>query len=253
MTRPENARDRWLRCRTPRPRSHTVLVCFPHAGGSASAYLAWTPLLPPGVELRVVQYPGREDRFGLTPPTGMDALVAGALPEIEALEGRRLALFGHSMGGAAAHETVRRLHARGRRVHHLFVSGRQPPQHHRGGDLHTRDDDALLSELARLDPDNREVLAQRELMALMLPAIRADYRLIETYDPVPAPPLDCPITALVGDADDELTPAEAADWKLMTTGGADVHTFEGNHFFVASRREDVVALVVRVLVGGGRW
>lgn len=39
------------------------LVCFPHAGGTASSYAPWRGRLDDRIELVSVRYPGREDRL----------------------------------------------------------------------------------------------------------------------------------------------------------------------------------------------
>lgn len=237
--------SRWLRCYRPRPPAATKLICLPHAGGSASAYRAWPDRAGAGIEVHAVQYPGREDR--LTDPfiDRMDALVEAIVTELAATRLGRFAFFGHSMGGAVAYEVTVRLRALGLpEPTHLFVSGRQPPEHHRGGTLHTKDDQALVDELVRLRPANAELMAEPDLASIVLPVVRNDYRLIETYQPTDAPPLTCPITALVGEHDTELTVHEAADWAGRTRGKARLHTFPGDHFYLVDHRAAVIDTVV---------
>lgn len=237
-----------LRCYQQRPTAATRLICFPHAGGAASAFRAWTDRLGQDVELHVAQYPGREDRLSEPFVDTMDALVAQLTSEVAPLTARRFAFFGHSMGGAVAHEVALRLRQLGLPgPDHLFISGRQPPHHHRGGDLHTRDDDALRAELVRLKPANAELLAEPGLAAIVLPIVRNDYRLIETYRPRTTAPLPCPVTALVGDADTELTTAQAAAWDDCTSGPMTLHTFPGDHFYLVEHRDAVIAVVADAL------
>lgn len=240
--------SRWLRCYRPRPPAATKLICLPHAGGSASAFRAWPDRAGPDIEIHAVQYPGREDR--LTDPfiDRMDALVEAVTAEIAAAAFSRFALFGHSMGGAVAYEVAVRLRALGLPgPAHLFISGRQPPEHHRSGTLHTKDDQALVDELVRLRPANAELMAEPALARIVLPVVRNDYRLIETYRPAQADPLRCPITALVGEADTELTVAESAAWAGLTTGRVQPRTFPGDHFYLVDHRAAVIATVVDAL------
>lgn len=240
--------SRWLRCYRPRPQAATKLICFPHAGGAASAYRTWVEPVGPGIELYIVQYPGREDRLSEPFVDRMDTLVEQVTAEIAGLTAGRFALFGHSMGGAVAHEVALRLRGLGRPApDHLFISGRQPPAHHRGGHVHTRDDRAMADELIRLKPTNAELLAEPELAAIVLPMVRNDYRLIETYRPRHAAPLHAPITVLIGNADTELTAAQARDWDACTDGPVRMHTFPGDHFYLVEHRGAVIDIITDTL------
>ncbi|NEE02714.1 thioesterase II family protein [Phytoactinopolyspora halotolerans] len=239
---------RWLRCLQPRPDAATRLICLPHAGGSASAYRAWPQLVGERIEVHTVQYPGREDRFGEPFVDDMATAVDRIAAEIAPLTRRRYALFGHSMGGAIAYEVAALLDRRGLPAPaHLFVSGRQPPVHHRGGTVHTWDDDRLGTELLRLSPANADLLSEPELAALVLPIVRNDYRLIERYRPGERTVLPVPITALIGSDDGELTVAEAGDWASYTDRAFRLHEFPGDHFYLVDRRRAVTDLVAATL------
>src|SRR5689334_14969295 len=91
---------RYRRVTDPRLR----LVCFPHAGGSASAYRSWAALLPSDVDMLAVQYPGRQDRLAEPCLVAMEQLTDAIVTALAPLCDRPLALFGHSMGASLAHE-----------------------------------------------------------------------------------------------------------------------------------------------------
>lgn len=240
--------DPWLRRWPVRPEARTQLVCFPHAGGSASAFRAWSGLLPDAVELVVVQYPGREDRFGEPMVDDMARLVERIADALERAIDRPHVLFGHSMGSAVAYETAQELHRRGvPGLRRLVASGREAPVRARGGEVHRGDDDALCTELTRLGGTATEVLADPDLRRAVLGYVRNDYRLIETYRPVPAPPLGCPITVFTGTDDPELSVADAAAWAPLGDGRVDVQAFPGGHFYLGPERAEVVAALLRRL------
>ncbi|GAA4004603.1 alpha/beta fold hydrolase [Allokutzneria multivorans] len=223
---------RWLRCRTPRAAARTRLVCFPHAGGSASFFGTWGAGLPQDVELWAVQFPGREDRIADAVPASMAEVVAGVLADLGPLLDRPLALFGHSMGAVAAYEVARALEARGEAPTRVFASARHAPDELVGGDIHLRDDAGLVEEVVRVGGAGAEVLkANPELWPVFLPAIRADYRVEETYRHLAGAPLRAPITAVVGEDDSEVTPAQAERWSDFTTGGFDLRVVPGDHFY----------------------
>lgn len=237
-------RDGWLRRYPAGAAPRLRLVCFPHAGGAASAYSQWPARLPANVELITVQYPGRQDRFCEPFVESMDemvALVVAALgPELDL----PVALFGHSMGSAIAFEVACRLpvaplalFASGRAALHLV----KPSTHGTGSDA------ALLAEVRRLDPGNAAVYDDVELRELVLPAVRADYRLIESYRPTPGARVAVPIVVYTGDADPSCPVPDVRAWSALTTASCQVRVFAGGHFFLVPREAELLADVVRRL------
>ncbi|MDH6108772.1 pyochelin biosynthetic protein PchC [Kitasatospora sp. MAP12-15] len=239
----------WLRCYRPRPAATVRLVCFPHAGSGAGAFRGWPELLPPWIELLAVQYPGREDRFTEPLLTDLSATADALADELAGLDDRPLALFGHSMGAALAHEVALRSADRGRpEPVHLVVSAREPVEHVVAGTVHLGGDEALRAELARLGGSSRLLLADAELWQLLAPVIRADYQLIETYRPAPGRLLGCPVTAFAAEHDTELTLDQARDWAHCTTGPFALRTFPGDHFYLVPHRERVLAALAACLL-----
>ncbi|MFF3662132.1 thioesterase II family protein [Streptomyces olivochromogenes] len=240
----QEADNPWVRRFTPCPPSAPRLICFPHVGGAASAYLALSRALAPHVEVLALQYPARQDRRHEPHPGSVPGLadgVAGALSTV--LDDRPYAFFGHSMGALLAFETARRTAAAGvRGPVRLFASARRAPSVPRAEAVHLRDDAGLLAEIRRLSGTDRQVLEDEELLALALPTIRADYRAVETYRYVPAAPLDCPVTVFAGDRDTETdTPDLVAEWAGLTTADTDLRVFAGGHFYLDGRAEEVAA------------
>ncbi|MGC0155692.1 thioesterase II family protein [Chromobacterium vaccinii] len=235
----------WFRCYQPRPQAKRRLICLPHAGGSASFYRSWCHLLPTDVELIAVQYPGHEDRLAEPMMDEMGPLADKLAWQIRPLLDRPYLLFGHSMGAAVAHEICLRLREQGLRLpERLVVSAREAPCRHRGGGWHLADDEALLEELSRLDEAAAALRTSVEMRALFLPAIRNDYRLIETYRPrAGLPPLPLPISAFIGHADAELSQDEAAAWSGHGDGGFELRGFFGGHFYLRHNSAVVTALL----------
>ncbi|WP_262391324.1 thioesterase II family protein [Nocardiopsis sp. CNR-923] len=225
-----------------------VLVLFPHAGGSASFYRGWADLLPEGCELWVVQYPGREDRITEPLVPDMTELADAIAAELAPRLGGPYAVFGHSMGSAVAYETVRRLQEgpAGPPVH-LFVSGRRVPSRQVRSRVHLLDDDGLVEIIEAMGATPAGILDDPEMRSLVLPVVRNDYRLIETYRPVAVPALDTPTTALAGAEDPTVTPDEVKEWARMTTRGCDIEVLPGGHFFPVHQRARVIETILRAL------
>ncbi|WP_413805559.1 thioesterase II family protein [Streptomyces sp. OE57] len=257
-TRAPRSRTAWLRIPRPRRRPRLRLVCFPHAGGAARFFYPWLRSLPPDVELVAAQYPGRDDRVDESPVDRMDELaepLAEAMAEAarDGAEEAPTVLFGHSMGAAVAFETARRLTARDPgAVHGLFVSAHPAPADTRRGDIHRREEAELVAELRRLGGTDPALFDDAATRDLLLPAVRADFRLIECYRYRPGPPLDCPVTAVVGTEDTGVTTRHAEGWRSYTTGPFTLRAMRGDHFYLIPRRGELVAYLLTSLgVRGG--
>jgi pyochelin biosynthesis protein PchC len=220
--------------RRPRPVPHPLgrLVCFGPAGSAASFFNGWVPHLPPSVELLAAQLPGREDRVDEPPVEDLPAL-ADVLAEALVPNDRPLVLFGHSLGAVLAYEVACRLEAlRATGVGALCVSGRPAPGHERDDRLHQADDDALWADVRRLGGTEAEVLDHPALRELLLPVVRSDYRLSETYVPPAGPRLRCRVAAVIGDRDPEVTADEAKAWQDVTGGPFTFAMLPGGHFYL---------------------
>jgi medium-chain acyl-[acyl-carrier-protein] hydrolase len=224
----------WFTSQRPNPRARLRLFCFPYAGGGAAIYRLWPQSLPSEVEVSVAQLPGRGTRLREQPFTGLDALVRAAAEAIAPSLDRPFALFGHSMGAMIGFELARRLREQGGpQPERLFVSGRPAP-HLPDHDHFTYNlpEAELRRELLRLNGTPREVLEHPELMELMLPLLRADFSVVETYVYRPGEPLGCPITAFGGLRDAEVSPEQLEAWREQTVGEFSLRMLPGGHFFL---------------------
>src|SRR5215471_3421821 len=147
MTSATADRDTWLRRYHPCDDGGPQLVCFPHAGGSASYFFPLSALLAPDVEVLAAQYPGRQDRRHEPGVESIDALAASLAPLLNRPRERPYAFFGHSMGAVVAYEVCRRMSASGVPGPDLLIaSGRRAPSRYRPSDVHRRSDEGLLDE-----------------------------------------------------------------------------------------------------------
>ncbi|MBV8541201.1 MAG: thioesterase [Pseudonocardiales bacterium] len=220
------------------------LVCFPHAGGAASYFLSFSRSLAAVLEVVAVQYPGRQDRRREPCCDSMTELADRVLRVLKPLTDRPLALFGHSMGAIAAFEVARRLENEpGVSLVALFVSGRRAPSRYRAERVHQKDDAGLVAEIRALSGTDARILDSEELLRMTLPAVRGDYRAIETYRYQDGPKLRCPIHSLVGAADPQATIEEVAAWEEHTTGRFTISVFPGGHFYLNEHQVDIAGAV----------
>lgn len=225
-------RDSWIRRFHAAPGAHSRLLCLPHAGGAASYFFGVSQRLTPRVEVLAVQYPGRQDRYREPCVDSVEGLAEHVTTALTPWLDRPLALFGHSMGAAVAFEVATRLERTGIVPTALFVSGRRAPSRFREETVHLRDDDGIIAEVRQLSGTDDQVLAEDDLIRMALPAIRNDYRAIETYRGRPGATVSCPVHALVGDDDPKATVDEVDAWRDHTTGGFELHLFPGGHFYL---------------------
>jgi len=250
MTTASPDTELWLRRYAPAPEADTVLVCFPHAGGSATFYASMARALAPAIDVLAVQYPGRQDRRATPCIDDLGTLAAAVLPSITPWTGRRIALFGHSMGAVVAFETARLLEEAGVDIASLIVSGRRAPSRHRDEFVHRRDDDGMIEELKSLAGTDTAVLGDEELIRMVLPAIRGDYRAAESYRYRPGAPLRCPVVALTGDNDPKAGLDEVEAWQEHTAGRFRFRQWPGGHFYLSQYQAEVLDLL-RSEVGRG--
>ena len=107
--------------------------------------------------------------------------------------------------------------------------------------MHELADDALIEELKEFNGTPPQLLQDREMMALALPALRADFAMVANYQYRRAFLLDLPIVALSGTLDDHCEAESVTAWGEETTGPFQVHWFEGDHFFIDGKQSDVLA------------
>ncbi len=221
------------------------LFCFPYAGGGASLYRSWLSQSSVQCEICPIQLPGRENRFGEPMFTDMDTLVNALAGELQPYLHIPFAFFGHSMGGLTAFTLTRYLRRHGMaQPSHLFLSAQAAPQLPPSRkNLHMLDDRAFIDAIADLGGTPRAVLENQELMRLMLPLLRADFTMYESYKYTEEPPLDCPIDVF-GGLDDHLAPETLLrPWQEQTTGTFALTFFPGDHFFLHNQRQSLLQII----------
>ena len=225
------------------------LFCFPYAGGSATAYHPWPTALPADIELVAVQYPGRATRMREAPCTRMEALLDDIERGIVGQLDRPYAFFGHSMGATVAHELTRRLLAGSRPPpRQLFISGRSAPQlPSRRAAIHALPEAEFIASMRDFNGTPAEIFEHRELMEMMLPIIRADFQVLETWSYEDRGAIDIPLSVFGGIADPGV-PIENLDaWACCTTARFKRHMFPGDHFFLQQHYPAMLNIIARTL------
>ncbi|WP_131742159.1 thioesterase II family protein [Actinomadura roseirufa] len=242
---------------TPRRRPHAVLrlMCFPHAGADAPAFLALADALPEDIEVRALRMPTRGG--ARTRPT-LAGLTAGAGAELAGTE-RPYAVLGQSLGGLIGYETARTAAAVlppvalltlstlppalfALRLEDMFRAGRPSADGSVPGPLRF-----LLSYLEDNHHEMRAALDDPAVRQIVIRDIWADLTLLRGYRPAAAPRLDCPVHTLVGAGDPSAREADMTGWEHCTTGPVTATTLDTGHFMLQSALPEVARRTVRVL------
>ncbi|NMG08631.1 thioesterase II family protein [Brasilonema sp. UFV-L1] len=236
-------------CPYPNSQASVRLFCFPYAGGSSLVFRPWFNNLPKTVEVCPIELPGRGSQMRLTPFSQLEPLVeflaSALLPHLD----KPFAFFGHSMGALVSFELARLLcREYDTSPIHLFVSGRRAPQiPDPKPPVHALNEPEFIEELYRLNGTPKAVLENAELMQLLIPILRADFAVLETYVYAPEPTLNCPITAFGGLEDSEVSYDELQAWREQTNAAFSEQMFPGDHFFLHSAQSLLLQSLSREL------
>ncbi|GCE50434.1 surfactin synthase thioesterase subunit [Thermosporothrix hazakensis] len=237
---------KWLHCLKPNPHAYLRLFCFSYAGGSASTFYGWERMLPPEIEVCAIQLPGRENRLREPPITNMQTLITSLEAALSPYLQDPYAFFGHSLGALICFLLAKQLPGA---PECLFVSAHRaphlPPRH---SFLHRLSDAELIEQLRTYQGTPESVLQNSELMSLLLPSIRADFTLFETYQHKNGPALTCPVIAFGGEHDPKVSRQELLLWRMYTSNTFELHMLPGTHFFLQDNRAALLQSITQALI-----
>lgn len=226
-----------------------TLFCFPFAGGNAYSYRPIEQRMNPAIKVMPLEPPGRGRRLKESRVVSMEEMVLDSVACIRDSLEHPFAFFGHSMGALTAYLVTRQLETEQLPLpRHIFVSGKGPPHRKSRESLwHALPLEDFKLKLYELGGCPAALLGDKELMEYFAPIIRDDMRSVAEYRYKAAPPLDLPITVMVGTTE-STTSTEASEWNDMTTSDCRVLQYEGGHFFLFDHVDDICALINATLI-----
>jgi len=242
----------WIEFRPERRNAQARILCVPYAGGSTQVFHALARSMPEQIEVGAVQLPGRWNRWREPRLTRVADASRSLAAEIARLPQMPYALFGYSLGGLIAFETARLLarDAKQRQPRALILAAIGAPAERRHvPDLHALPDAEFIRRHAERYPGGipPAVLDEPDLLEMLLPVLKADMQMFETYKYLPGEGLACPIYTIAGEQDPRCPPSLMSGWKNETAGAFFTEAVAGNHFFINNAVDRVRATILRAL------
>lgn len=227
------------------------LICFPHAGGWPSIYAKWDLWLSPKIKLVPVILPGRGERLDEDPHVDLRTLLDEIIKELKVNLNIPVAFYGSCFGAICAFEVAKEvIKIPGTNVKHLFVSSQiAPGQNYTGKKIYDLPEKEFIHELVQEGALPEELAADEEMLEIMMPALRADYKIYDTYKYRQEAKLLCPITAFKGDSDETVDQEAMNLWQWETEGPFRFVEMSGGHLFDEGGQKIVVDKINNLLLG----
>ncbi|WP_286058937.1 thioesterase II family protein [Bacillus mojavensis] len=224
------------------------LFCLPYAGSSSTIFSGWKRFLDASVELVALELPGHGTRMSEPLLNHAESVAEDLFEQATShLGDSDYAIFGHSMGSLLAYELQKKLTAENKQLIHMFFSGRFPPHIPEKKVLHQLSDSALKQAIIEMGGVPEEFNKNEQVLDFFLPILRADFQLLETYRNTSVQPLSCDISIFYGKRDLPSVLFDLSDWNQYTDQTCSFYEFEGDHFFINQRTEEVTAKINHIL------
>jgi medium-chain acyl-[acyl-carrier-protein] hydrolase len=238
----------WIPRQKLRPDAALRLFLLPPAGGSSLMFQGWKTAMPAGVDVYPIQLPGRGARAHEPLLTSLEPMVQGLGEALQPFLDRPFAFFGHSMGALVAFELSRFL----RKVHGvepvlLFASGGRAPHIPEGRRDYLLPDPEFVAMLRDLNGTPKEILEDPEALRMLLPMVKADFEVIQTYEYRHEPQLSSRIRVFGGTRDSTTGEELLLPWRKHTTGSFSLSMLPGSHFFIEESRAQLLAIIAHEL------
>ncbi|PCC14209.1 MULTISPECIES: thioesterase II family protein [unclassified Pseudoalteromonas] len=219
------------------------LVCLPFAGAGASFFAPWSGLNP-YFNLVPIQLLGREKRFSEPCYTSVVQAAKDIAQEIPELVDNSLptVLFGHSLGAVLAFEVAHQIlkQAIPLSLQSLIVSGSPDPWNPREARATGLDDDAFLQQVATFSGYTHPALTDPFMRELLLPTLRADVAMHESYKPDFSQGIQLDIIALRGIDDELVSREQLLGWQKATQQSLRCGEMPGGHMFFVDTPADLL-------------
>jgi medium-chain acyl-[acyl-carrier-protein] hydrolase len=240
--------EAWVLRYRPNDQARLRLFCFPYAGGRASVFRSWVDGLPSDIELCSIQLPGREERLREPPYKRLEPLVQALADALVLYLDRPCVFYGHSMGALVSFEVARQLRKTyNRQPIALHLAAFRAPQLPKPNIKIYHLPAEVFKVVLRADGIPETILQNDELMQLMLPTLRADYEVCDTYEYREEPPLSCPFFLYYGQEDVRVREADMLGWSVHTLEQSRITMIPGSHLFLHTSQDLLISEISQSL------
>ena len=229
------------------PNASLRLICFPYAGGSASIYPNWGKLLSDDIEIIAAQPPGRSLRLGEDAHTDMADIIDEFMESAELFDNKPYIFFGHSLGSRIAFALELRIQSKNLPLPlHIIASGSCAPHLPFDGKItYNLPCDEFKGRLKDLNGTPKEILQNQDFMNMLIPLLRADFKIAETYQSEKIA-INCPMTILGGTEDTDISLEKLHAWGELSIFPVNISVITGDHFFINTNTAAVIDEVSKV-------
>lgn len=215
------------------------VILLHHAGGGVNYYREWLEYFPNNFDLFAIRLPGRETLYSKPPYKNLEAVLADVEKVLEPvfLEGNPTFIFGHSMGGMIAFE-IARLYSEKQKINGLFISGFGHPSLTKKIDRSRFDDSELRINMNYSDIEESPYV--NELLEVILPTLKNDYAICDSYQYIKKDKLSIPIIVFGGLKDKIHSPKTIEKWCDETNVGFSSFYYPGGHFFIKESFQSII-------------
>lgn len=228
-----------------------ILFCLPYAGGSEAAYYSWKKYLDEEIKLHPIKLKGRGRRICEDFYNNIKEAVDDIFYSIkDIIKDEEYAIYGHSMGSVLGYELYYKIVKEKCNIpKHMFFSGQAAPGIKAVTDkISQLPDDLFMNEVVKLGGTPKEVLESKELLDIIIPILRSDFKMLEecTYEKR-SENISCNITVFNG-LKDKYTKEQIEAWKNTTDGHCEIYNFNGDHFFINNNTEEILNIINNTLL-----
>jgi len=226
-----------------------TLFCLPFAGGNFYAYRDFEKYTADFIHIQAIDIPGHGRRMKEPLQYDIYDIADDIFFQIKDELTRPYAIYGHSMGALLGYLVTEIIFEKELPMpQHLFLSGRYgPATPNKEKDWHLLPREEFIrkvgGEYGGIPP---EVAAEKELMDMFIPIMRADFQAHSEYQYQTPQKLDVPVSVFIG-ANENITYEEASQWQEITTQSVSVQVFPGKHFFVFDHLPEIGNIISRKL------
>ena len=216
------------------------LFCIPYAGGSVSVLNELASEFD-GTTIKTIELPGKGIRANETPCESFGMAVKDCMKQFVSFPNYSMStVFGYSMGGLLAFETVKRIFINYAKLPENLVIAAcdPPPSFPKKEKISDYEESKFCDYLLNTGGITKEVIENEDSREYFLPIIRNDFRVLESYRETPFYPLPMKLTIFFSTDEDNVE-----EWERYTKYGCKYYKFDGGHFFIHKQYKTMAKII----------